>query len=83
MSEAEFNLLLEAVRTAIANEPKDGFAPTAWTTDSVPQAANDNGPTTTPPLLTALSRPARAQSEHTRERRSTNREQLLTGPWSS
>jgi hypothetical protein len=45
MSEAEFNLLLNAVRTAIANESEETFVPAAWMIQAVPQAANDNGPT--------------------------------------
>ena len=49
MSEAEFNLLLDAVRAAIANEAEEEFVPAAWMIQSMPQAANDNG--TTWPLL--------------------------------
>lgn len=42
MSEAEFNLLLDAVRTAIAREPEEEFVPRAWTSDGAPSPANDN-----------------------------------------
>jgi hypothetical protein len=48
MSEAEFNLLLDAVCTAIANESEDEFAPTKRKVHAAPQAANDNGSTDWP-----------------------------------
>jgi hypothetical protein len=47
MSEAEFNLLLDAVRFAV-DEPVNGllaeedFVPRAWTFSAPPKAANDN-----------------------------------------
>ncbi|MBI5260330.1 MAG: hypothetical protein HY852_00750 [Bradyrhizobium sp.] len=44
MSEAEFNLLLEEVRTAMTMEPEEEFVPRAWMSFGVPSAANDNGP---------------------------------------
>lgn len=44
MSEAEFNLLLEEIRTAITEEPEDEFVPPGWMCDGAPLAANDNGP---------------------------------------
>jgi len=50
MSEAEFNLLLNAVRMAIANEPEDEFVPAKWKIHAAPQAANDNGSTAWPLL---------------------------------
>jgi hypothetical protein len=47
MSEAEYNLLLDAVRTAIEPVPEDDFVPRAWmletTSKTMPKAANDNG----------------------------------------
>jgi hypothetical protein len=49
MSEAEFNLLMDAVRTAIAPVPEEEFVPCSWMSDETPKAANDNG--TTWPLL--------------------------------
>jgi hypothetical protein len=44
MSEAEFNLLLDAVRVAI-DEPvvQEEFVPRSWTFDAPLKAANDNG----------------------------------------
>jgi hypothetical protein len=46
MSEAEYNLLLDAVRTAIEPVPEDDFVPCAWmldtTSKTMPKAANDN-----------------------------------------
>lgn len=45
MSEAEFNLLLEEVRTAMAREPEEEFVPRTWTFYGAPSAANDNEPT--------------------------------------
>ena len=42
MSEAEFNLLLDAVRTAIEPVPEDDFVPRSWMFDATPKAANDN-----------------------------------------
>ncbi|MBR0845128.1 hypothetical protein JQ607_33450 [Bradyrhizobium liaoningense] len=49
MSEAEFNLLLDAVRDAMINEdfasvPEEEFVPRSWTYDAMPKvrAANDN-----------------------------------------
>ena len=42
MSEAEFNLLLDAVRTAIEPVPQEDFVPRSWMFDALPKAANDN-----------------------------------------
>jgi hypothetical protein len=42
MSEAEFNLLLDAVRGAIEPLPEEKFVPHSWTFDATPRAANDN-----------------------------------------
>ena len=51
MSEAEFNLMLDAVRDAMINEdyapaPQERFVPRAWSFDAMPKtalkAANDN-----------------------------------------
>lgn len=44
MSEAEFNLLLEEIRTAMAQEPEDEIVPAAWMFDRAPLAVNDNEP---------------------------------------
>ena len=43
MSEAEYNLLLEAVETAIATAPEDDFVVQTQRTCPSPRAANDNG----------------------------------------
>lgn len=42
MSEAEFDLLLDAVRVAIEPVPEEDFVPRAWMFDAKPKAANDN-----------------------------------------
>ncbi|MEK9285576.1 MULTISPECIES: hypothetical protein [unclassified Bradyrhizobium] len=42
MSEAEFNLMLDAVRDAMAPAPEEEFVPRSWTYDAAPKAANDN-----------------------------------------
>jgi hypothetical protein len=42
MSEAEFDRLLDAVRTAIAPAPQEDFLPYALTANRLPKAANDN-----------------------------------------
>jgi hypothetical protein len=42
MSEAEFDLLLDAVRTAIAPAPQEDFLAYPRTANQPPQAANDN-----------------------------------------
>jgi hypothetical protein len=42
MSEAEFDRLLDAVRTAVAPAPEEDFVPYALTPDELPKAANDN-----------------------------------------
>ncbi|UWU89283.1 hypothetical protein [Bradyrhizobium sp. CB1015] len=47
MSEAEFNLLLDAVRDAMVFEdfapmPVEEFVPPLWSFDVTPKAANDN-----------------------------------------
>jgi hypothetical protein len=47
MSEAEFNLMLEAVRDAMINEdfapaPEEEFVPRSWSLFATPKAANDN-----------------------------------------
>ncbi|WGD48654.1 hypothetical protein QA641_23685 [Bradyrhizobium sp. CB1650] len=42
MSEAEFNLLLDAVRDAMVPVPEEEFVPRSWTYDATPKAANDN-----------------------------------------
>lgn len=47
MSEAEYNLLLDAVRTAIEPVPEEEFVPRSWMLDAasktaMPKAANDN-----------------------------------------
>ena len=42
MSEAEFDRLLDAVRTAIEPAPQDGSLAYAPVSDQPPQAANDN-----------------------------------------
>jgi hypothetical protein len=39
MSEAEFNLMLDAVRDAMIHED---FAPQSWSPKKAPKAANDN-----------------------------------------
>lgn len=49
MSEADFNLLLDAVRTAIEPAPEDELMPRPWMSNTPPKAANDNG--TAWPLL--------------------------------
>lgn len=46
-SEAEFNLLLDAVREAMVVEdfaptPEEEFVPRSWSFDTTPKAANDN-----------------------------------------
>ena len=43
MSEVEFDLLLDAVRTAIEPAPQEDFLAQPQTADQPPQAANDNG----------------------------------------
>jgi hypothetical protein len=43
MSEAEFNRLLDAVRTAIEPAPQEHFLTHSQTFDEPPRAANDNG----------------------------------------
>jgi hypothetical protein len=42
MSEVEFDLLLDAVRTAIAPAPQEDFLAHPQTIDEPPEAANDN-----------------------------------------
>lgn len=47
MSEAEFNLLLDAVQGAMINDdlafaPEEKFVPRSWTFVATPKAANDN-----------------------------------------
>jgi hypothetical protein len=42
MSEVEFDLLLDAVRTAIAPAPQEDFLPRQLTFSEPPQAVNDN-----------------------------------------
>jgi len=47
MSEAEFNLLLDAVRDAMINEdfarvPEENVVPRSWSYAATPKAANDN-----------------------------------------
>ncbi len=42
MSEAEFNLLLETVRDAMAPLPEEEFVPRSWIFSATPKAANDN-----------------------------------------
>lgn len=42
MSEAEFNLLLDAVRDAIEPVPEEEFVPRSWMFNAAPKAANDN-----------------------------------------
>jgi hypothetical protein len=43
MSEAEFDRLLDAVRTAIAPAPQEDFVPHQLSFNQPPKAANDNG----------------------------------------
>jgi hypothetical protein len=48
MSEAEFNLVLDAVHAAmvlqdLAPVPNEQFVPRSWGLDAMPKAANDNG----------------------------------------
>jgi hypothetical protein len=43
MSEVEYNLILDAVRTAIAPAPQEDFLAHPQTSAVPPQAANDNG----------------------------------------
>ncbi|GLR91260.1 hypothetical protein [Bradyrhizobium iriomotense] len=42
MSEAEFNLLLDAVRAAIEPVPEEEFVSRSWKFDVLLKAANDN-----------------------------------------
>ena len=42
MSEVEFDLLLDAVRTAIAPAPEEDFLPCQLTFNEPPKAVNDN-----------------------------------------
>jgi hypothetical protein len=42
MSEVEFDLLLDAVRTAIAPAPQEDFLPRQLTFSEPPKAVNDN-----------------------------------------
>jgi hypothetical protein len=42
MSEAEFDLLLDAVRVAIEPAPEEEFVPRSWMFNATPKAANDN-----------------------------------------
>jgi hypothetical protein len=42
MSEAEFNLLLDAVRAAVEPVPEEEFVPRSWMMNATPKAANDN-----------------------------------------
>ena len=42
MSEAEFDLMLEAVQAAIAPAPEDDFVPQPLLQFRLPRAANDN-----------------------------------------
>jgi hypothetical protein len=42
MSEVEFDLLLDAVRTAIAPAPEEDFLPRQLTFNEPPPAVNDN-----------------------------------------
>jgi hypothetical protein len=43
MSEAEYNLLLDAVRVAVDPVPEEEFVPRSWLFNATPKAANDNG----------------------------------------
>jgi len=43
MSEVEFDLLLDAVRTAVAPSPEEDILPYRSTFHRLPKAANDNG----------------------------------------
>jgi hypothetical protein len=43
MSEVEFDLLLDAVRTAVAPSPEEDFLPYRSIVRQPPKAANDNG----------------------------------------
>jgi len=43
MSEVEFDLLLDAVRTAVAPSSEEDFLPYRSTFHHLPKAANDNG----------------------------------------
>jgi hypothetical protein len=43
MSEVEYDLLLEAVETAVATAPEDDFVVQTQQVDLSPRAANDNG----------------------------------------
>lgn len=64
MSEAEFNLLLDAVRDVMVLEdlapaPEEEFVPRSWSFDAMPKAANDNeGAWPSCPFPTAGTRPA-------------------------
>lgn len=42
MSEAEFNLLLDAVRAAVEPVPEEEFVPSSWKFNATLKAANDN-----------------------------------------
>ena len=42
MSEAEFNLLLDAVRVAVEPVPEEEFVPRSWKFNATLKAANDN-----------------------------------------
>jgi len=42
MGEAEYNLLLDAVRTAIEPVPEEESVFRSWKSDAMPKAANDN-----------------------------------------
>ena len=42
MGEADYNLLLDAVRTAIEPVPEEEFVLRSWKSDAMPKAANDN-----------------------------------------
>jgi len=42
MSEAEFNLVLEAVRVAVEHVSEYEFVPNSWTIKAASKAANDN-----------------------------------------
>ena len=43
MSEADFNRMLDAVRTAIEPDPQEDFLAQPQTFNHTPRAANDNG----------------------------------------
>lgn len=51
MSEAEFDLLLDAVQTAIASNEEDNLAQSLPLRQPPPRAANDNRPSQAWPLI--------------------------------